>query len=356
MLDKDYIWWKSSPDTFYQEYRRVFRNVIDRNCFSGHRNPKQRELLEKEIRERMISAGIVSRIRKFEGHVPFLSFYTLILKGVVEDYSQEEDLHLLDSDYNALVVKYSQLAEIVLNEMNFFDNRLESFSEDIQQQTLTRILEKEDSLKENFDRKKPFRNYIWSVFRNECLNAINHETRYRSRNEALEDDIAGKLRISPVHENNTVIINALKCLHARIKVYLTSEAKLIICLKVVFYFSITGSDIRELTGKTGRPCFDEKDVDADPVPDGTGNNDDGILQRFSAVRPFLNQCEKTNTDENSYWRWTNNQVNILINYLNERHMMSFDRDSFASLLDRYFSGHFHFSDPKREGKFVYMPE
>lgn len=286
----------------------------------------------EHIFQRMNDPAVKRKIEKFIGRSSFLVFFTYTLKTEVALASQQEDKALMADDFNRLMLKYRPLGEQIMDELLNLYTTLRPVEEDLIQQLTTNMLAKKKKIITGYIPGKLFRNYIWSAFSNESKNLLTAELRHRNRTIALEDDFAKMLYEENRHLNSLLIADALHIFHAQVLSYLRSRLKLVVCLKILHDLPLSENDFNQLAENTERG--DRNGIKKILM------NQNGLRekrQRFEAVSGLLNSRGGGNADPDSYWRWGNLQVNRMIAYLNDKHLMHFNRESFGVLLERYFS-------------------
>jgi hypothetical protein len=197
---------------------------------------------------------------------------------------------------------------------------------------LTNLLAKKEVIVASYDFQRLFRNFIWKIAENETRNIIKAGTRRNNKG----DNLSGGLTITwNVSENSLVIDDAIETFHCKVLAYMDSRHKLLLCLKVLFDQSIFPNDIKLLFGDNSVVSINDFQITSSSL-NVFKKSEKGKLHRFELIKPFLNAADHSTTDANSYWRWTNNEINKLIHFLNSRHSMEFNRETFGYLLDRYF--------------------
>lgn len=227
------------------------------------------------------------------------------------------------------------MAEIIVSGITSHCNLIRIPQSDAVQQLLTNLLAKKETILAAYDFQRLFRNYIWKIAENEVKNIIK-AARRKKYNDSFNDDRSGKMNITiNASENSLLIHDAIETFHCKVLTYLDIRYKLLLCLKVIFDQRIFPDDIKLLFGDKG--IFSNYDFQtASSSLNDCEKSEKGKFHRFELIRPFLNYADHSATDANSYWRWTNNEINKLIHFLNFRHSMDFNRETFGYLLDRYF--------------------
>ncbi len=335
MQDPDFNIWKASPRRFYLMHQGMFARIIAKNTFSNHRNEVTQGAWDEEIMLHMESAEIALRLKIFGQQSTFLVFYSAILRDVVVSKSQEEDIFLLKNDFNTLIVKYQPMAEIIVAGIVSHCRNLQISSADVVQQLLSNLLCKKEVILSLYDYRRLFRNFIWKIAENETKNIIKALTRHKARAIDGADQPDRPAVASNASENSLVIDDAIETFHCKVLTYMDSRHKLLLCLKVLFDHVIFPGDIKLLFGNDGVDATNDVEMASASINDFE-KHESGKLFRFELIKPFLNLADHSATDANSYWRWTNNEINKLIHFLNSRHSMEFNRETFGYLLDRYF--------------------
>jgi DNA-directed RNA polymerase specialized sigma24 family protein len=334
MTNSDYRLWKSSPQDFCLRYRSLLRRIMNKNCFVNHRCEKQKAAWEQAIFERMNSAEITGRLDNFGHRSTYLVFYSAIFKEVVLAKNQEEDEELLSKDFNKLILKYQPMAEIIVAKLSLYHQQPSGAHCDMVQQLLANLLEKKAIISSTYDHRRLFRNYIWKIAENEAKNLLKAEKRnqlFITEPELQPANLPENLNMAV---NGIAVSEALEVLNCKILTYLHLRPKLLLCLKVLYDHAIVYADITLLFKHKTPNHFDLSGIESSSF--FNQNEESGKLVRFENIQPYLNLADETHTDANSYWRWANNEKNRLINYLNARHNMRFDRETFGLLLDAYF--------------------
>lgn len=346
MSSRDFEVWKASPHNFYNQHRELFQSIIGKNSFVHHRNGAGKATWENALMLRMHSPEVACRLKAFSSGSTFLVFYLAILREVVIAANQEEDIILLRDDFNTLIVKYQPMAEIVVCKLFSYQHLTDVSRNDVVQQVLTNLLGKREAILLSYDKKRLFRNFIWKIAENEAKNIIKAENKHNRAGMDI-DSHPGKVPALPNSGiNNLAIDDVVGYLHCKMLAYLHQRFKLLLCLKTLFDHIIFRDDFKMLFGGDGMAMeneFEEIIVSLN----NSEKSESGKLQRFELVRPVLNLADRSTTDASSYWRWTNYEINKIIQFLNSRLMTDFDRETFGYLLDSYFQNfptEIHFSN------------
>lgn len=331
--DKDFELWKNAPEIFFRLNRDTIQEIISDNCFYGHRSVKLLREWNEEILDIMQSESIVEKLNTYTHQSSFLGFYSLVLKEQVALLSKNEDIKLLHEDFNTLVMKYKPLAEMLIHKMLKLHPKWNLSEPDLIQQVMTNILAKKEYITSLYNNHLPFCRYLWSTIHNEIINLINNEIRFRKHNEPITVADADKLIIDQVSELNLMIGDSLKIFHDRTLTYLEKKPRLILCLKTRFKIKISNKNLEELFPNSHQT----KDFQVAASFLDRLNREQSITKRYEMLRHILNAAENTGTDEESYRRWTDLQIERLIDYLNTCYFLSLDHKSFAILIDRYFN-------------------
>jgi hypothetical protein len=335
MPDPDFKIWKSYPRRFYLTHQGMFTRIITKSTFSGHHNDLAKGAWDEEIMFHMESEEVVLRLKKFVRQSTFLVFYSAILKDVVASKSQDEDISLLKTDFNTLIVKYQPMVEIIVARMVSHCRNVQISSADEVQQLLSNLLCKKEVILSSYDYRRLFRNFIWKIAENETRNIIKAETRRKTWVNNGADQWGSSAVSSNASENGLFIHDAIETFHCKVLTYMNMRHKLLMCLKVLFDHVIFPNDIEALFDDNGAVGKSDFRATASSL-NNFEKSEKGKLHRFELIKPFLNHTDRSATDANSYWRWTNHETTKLIQFLNSRHSMQFNRETFGYLLDRYF--------------------
>lgn len=335
MSNNDFEIWKASPHNFYRQHRGLFQSIIGKNSFVCHRNGAEKAAWENALMLRMNSPEVVSRLKAFSAGSTFLVFFLAILRDVAIAANQAEDTVLLRDDFNTLIVKYQPMAEIVVCKLFSYQHLADFSRNDVVQQLLTNLLGKREVIRSSYDEKRLFRNFIWKIAENEAKNIIKAENKHNRAGMAIDSHPGKVPGLSNQSINNLAIDEVVGFLHCKMLAYLHLRFKLLLCLKTIFDHKIFRDDFKMLVGVDGMAMENELEEIIVSL-NNMEKSESGKLQRFELVRPLLNLTDKSTTDASSYWRWTNYEINKIIQFLNSRLMTDFDRETFGYLLDSYF--------------------
>ncbi|MCF8301667.1 MAG: hypothetical protein K9I94_00220 [Bacteroidales bacterium] len=340
MRDRDFEIWKKSPKKFYSRNCDTFHNIISKKIFTGHRNSRELEQLYEDIRKEMYANEVVIKLLDYHFKSSFLVYYINVLKEVVTNYSQNEDLELLDKNFRRLILKYYPLITQICGKKLFPCDSLKGtdFENDLNQQIFVNLIYKEEKIKSYFNRKHLFRNYLWAIIIHECSTMIKAEL---DRKEVLvnREDLwnADKL-----FENNPSYYLALEDAYGLSEIwinsYLQRKHKLTLCFKISFDLQINREDI----GRLLQQDFSLEEISkhypsVGPLLEQDSEDKPETAQkRFNDVKSLLNAADRSNTGADSYWRWTNYQIDRMIDFLNRRHSMNFNRKTVKTLIEWYF--------------------
>lgn len=335
LRDKDFVIWKSSPGNFFDRHKELYGRIIAKNSFLQHLNTSEKSIWVDELRLQMESPEVMSRLEKFNHQVTFMLFYIAVLRDVVIAKSQEEDLSLVKSDFDTLIVKYQPMAGIIVQQLTQHRRFSQDMHNDFVQQLLANLLGKKVVIRSSYDYQRLFRNFIWKIALNEARNILKAEGRKQRLTSDEERMPADRYLTLNTSENDLVIQDAIDTFHSIVLTYMQLRFKLLLCLKALFDLRIFPADIKLLFNEQKDANINDFKV-ASATLNKIDRSDKDKLRRFELIRPFLNLAGQTTTDANSYWRWTNNETVRLIQFLNDRYLMEFNRETFGYLLERYF--------------------
>jgi len=350
MQDDDFKIWNASPRRFFRLHQGLILRIIEKHYFAGHRNLRQKKYWNEQIETAMASAVVVQKIKAYTHKSTFLVFYISILKELVEQESQREDVDLLQADFDRLILKYRPLAQMIVGWMIAIRPKLKSAQQDLGQQLLINLLGKKNIITSTYNNKYLFRSFVWTIIKNESRNLIRAELRQLPQFESLEIAFIEALSKDGDSDQMLLIEDALKILDGKIRICFTIRIKLIICLKVIFNIPLNNGDFHGAIAEDAFDHFMQEKI----IPAGDDlDRDKQVTQRFEMIAKVLNLLDNSATNADSYHRWTNLQIAGLIKYLNDNHLMSFDRETFRLLIEKYFCNFYWDGFPKQEQKIVY---
>ncbi len=334
-MTSDFEIWKSDPQKFLVRHEAYLLSLVRKSWFSGHLDKKHKHLAEAEMLNLMLSEAATLRLITYQGMTDFLTYYSKILKDVVVEYSQDEDVHLLKSDFKTLVLKYKPLVDKLVDDKVRLRPSLSSFRDDICQQVFENLLNKKQVFLMQYDPEMNFRNYLWKIIKNDCFSQWEQEFRY-NRHFADPDGKNTDISKDAVALDNVIVEDIFRIFTLMLCAYGVSKYKLVVCLKVVMSIKISTIDLKRLfwNHQTSYDALLLKTIAEKPAQ--VGENLRGIFTRMQYIRPVLNKAENVDTSAQSYWRWTNQQIVHLVNYLNKTYGMNFDRETLKILVEKYF--------------------
>lgn len=334
-VTSDFEIWKSDPQKYFVRHQAFLLSVARKSWFSGHLDKKHTQLAEAEMLNLMMSEAATLRLMAYQGMTGFLTFYSKVLKDVVVQYSQDEDLRLLESDYQTLILKYKPLVDKLVDDNVRSSPTLSSFRDDICQQVFENLLNKKEVFLKQYDPKMNLRNYLWKIIKNDCFSQWEQEFRY-NRHFADTNGKITDISKDAVALDNVIVEDIFRIFTLMLCAYSVSKYKLVVCLKVVISMKISTIDLKRLfwNNQTSYDAGALKTIAEKPAL--VGENLRGIFTRMQYIRPVLNKAENVDTSAQSYWRWTNQQIVHLVNYLNKTYGMNFDRETLKILVEKYF--------------------
>lgn len=334
-VTSDFEIWKTDPQKYFVRHQAFLLAIVHKSWFSGHLDNKHIHLVEVDLLNLMLSEEVTNRLMVYQGITDFLAFYSKILKDAVVRYSQNEDLLLLKSDYQTLILKYKPLIDKLVDDNVKFKPILSSFRDDICQQIFENLLNKKETIVNHFKPEMNFRNYLWKIIKNDCFSQWEHEFRYNRHFSDQEGKIQ-EVSNEAVALDNVIVEDVFRIFTLMLKAYTDSKYKLVVCLKAVMFLPVNPQDLQRLFRNCETGCSAvEFDAIAEKFMQGDENLR-GIFTRMQHIRPIINLAENSDTDERSYWRWTNLQMLHLANYFNKTYGMNFDRETLKILVEKYF--------------------
>ncbi|NCA79359.1 MAG: sigma-70 family RNA polymerase sigma factor [Sphingobacteriia bacterium] len=335
MIDLDYRIWKASSRKFIKLNKMKLCGLVAQKCFLGHLSANGKDEWCKKVLLLMESDEVKRSLAAFSQRGSFMVFYLSHLNDLVRQYSQNEDIHLLHHDFNSLVLKYSPLVKKVIFDLceHIDDENLKI--RDVEQQVLENLLKKKDKIRQLFDGEGLFSNYFWAVIKNESKNLIKAAMKHSGRFVNPEYEFFRMLQNDEV-TGTLVIYDAMQLFEDVLKLYFSTTAKLIVCLKIVLKLPVLAFELEALfVASKQKPI-----VLAEHLPNMESIHNKGILEGFERYQKLLNIADQSETDSASYWRWTNLQIKKMISLINQKHTMTFDRETFSTLAELYFENYY----------------
>jgi DNA-directed RNA polymerase specialized sigma24 family protein len=272
---------------------------------------------------------------RYEGKAAFLVFYLKVLVNETVRYNQEEDLQLLENDFNTLVMKYRPLIAYLISKLIPGGSTYDEIKEELLQETATEIMEKADYIREHYRPGKPFRNYIWSVIDHSLLNQVKHKKIKMGPVEDLnpeKDTPAADLS----SDQKLCLEDGYRYLRQIILSYNHEHPKLEVCLKTAYSLKCTCQDLLAMFEKNADDQTEEFRLICEELNKSLKAEGFTQSRRFEVIAPVLNLSDGTKTFAESYLRWTNEQIAEIILLLNQKGLCCIDRKTFAVLVEYYF--------------------
>jgi len=339
-MDDDFELWKTAPGKYTFRLMGDLIEVFKNRVFSGHLQKKQLQKVEYDLMRKMESEEVRKILLNYQANCDFTPFYLKIFSDICLSYSQKEDLILMQNDFPTLVLKYKPLVEIVVNIQIRGYLSFKNIQEDFVQQIIESLLNKQAVILANFNTSLLFRNYLWTIIKNESVNIVTRETRFRKHYiNVCENELPAQDKTAnPI--NNLMLDDVFRLFDLVVNGYTVRKAKFIVCLKVELFLECSFNDLEKLISGAKNTISKEK-ISQIVLQLSEGHlKATGILHRFSIVKPLLNMADCSNTDENSYWRWTNKQIDDAIIFLNAHYAMRLDREVFKIMVEKYFANYF----------------
>ena len=145
--------------------------------------------------------------------------------------------------------------------------------------------------------------------------------------------------VFPDIENSLMLKNTYEQFYLLLKSYEQLQAKLELCLKISHSLPIKISELKNLfpDNEQAPPVEILEEVSICLSKMNINNKPGNLIKRFGIIRPLLNNAVQSNTDEKSYWRWTNMHIEKLIKSMNENHALKLNRETFRILIEKYYS-------------------
>lgn len=338
--------WQQDPAEFLRRHRGLVARIITKKGFYGHLNQKQLNETLDAIAGRMLQEAATQSLLKYEGKAAFLVYYLKILVNETVVYNQEEDMLLLEKDFNTLVMKYRPLINYLISKLIPGGSKYGEIKEEMLQETLTFILEKADYIREHYKPGKLFRNYFWSVIDHSLLNQVKQK---KIKMGPINDpDLEKEIPAADLSSDQKLCIDdGYRHLRQIILSYNHEHPKLELCLKIVYSLKCTCNDLLAMFEKNADGQEREFGVICDELNNSIKAKGFTQSRRFEVIAPVLNLADGTKTFAESYLRWTNERIAEIILLLNQKGLGCIDRKTFAVLVEYYFMDYRGRNNPEK---------
>jgi hypothetical protein len=327
--------WQQDPPEFLRKHKGLVHRIITKNSFHGHLNSKQLNETIEKIAGRMLEEAATQSLLQYEGKAAFLVYYLKILVNETVRYNQEEDMRLLEADFNTLVMKYTPLIAYLVSKLTISGGQEDDTRKGLEQETATGIMEKADYIRKHYKPEKIFRNYIWSVIENSLLNQVKVK---KINLLPIEGVNLEKETPAPGFsaDQSLCLEDGFRHLQQIILSYNHEHTKLELCLKTVYSLKCTCNDMLAMFDKNKEGQAEEFGLICEEL--NKSLKAEGFTQshRFEVIAPVLNLADGTKTFAESYLRWTNERIAEIILLLNQKGLRCIDRKTFAVLVEYYF--------------------
>lgn len=327
--------WQQDQVQFLRRNKALAARIITKNCFYGHLNQKQLIETVDAIAGRMLEEAATQSLLQYEGKAAFLVYYFKILVNETVRYNQEEDMQLLEADFNTLVMKYTPLIAYLVSKLTIGGGQEDDTRKGLEQETATGIMEKADYIRKHYKPEKIFRNYIWSVIENSLLNQVK----------------AKKINLLPIEgvnlekdtpapgfsaDQSLCLEDGFRHLQQIILSYNHEHTKLELCLKTAYSLKCACDDLLAMFENGTEGQAEEFGLIGEELNKSLKAEGFTQSRRFEIIAPVLNLADGTKTFAESYLRWTNERIAEIILLLNQKGLRCIDRKTFAVLVEYYF--------------------
>jgi hypothetical protein len=327
--------WQQDPPEFLRKNKGLVHRIITKNCFYGHLNQNQLSEAVDAIAGRMLEEPATQSLLQYEGKAAFLVFYLKIAVNETVRYNQEEDMLLLGKDFNTLVMKYRPLIAYLISKLIPGGSNYDELKVDLEQETITSILEKAEYIRGHYIPGKLFRNYIWSVIDHSLINQVKAKKiiveHPNDPNPEKETPAAGLSS-----DQKLCLEDSYRHLRQIILSYNHEHPKLELCLKTAYSLKCTCDDLLAMFDKNTEDQSEEFGLVCEELNNSIKAKGFTQSRRFEVIAPVLNSSDGTKTFAGSYLRWTNERIAEIILLLNQNGLGCIDRETFAVLVEYYY--------------------
>lgn len=332
----NYDAWKKDCAGFFNRHKDLFANIIKKKYYYGHLNDNKLKDLTRVIAKRMNSKSVRENLKTYNHKASFLVFYIKNLENEITDFSQEEDIMLLNTAPQNLILKYKPLIRLIITKIGKTRKDVLDIQNDLEQEIVLSFINKTDYIKRHYKPDMLFRNYFWSIVNYSLLNQLKSKKWKKYAGASLDHvfDLADK---NDDHDVVFCLNEGFRQLGEIMISYGKKQAKLELCLKALLSIPSSCIDLYALFGNNNivPPIheLEEACMDLNNKIQAAGFSQ---IQRFSIICPLLNMAFKTKSKANSYLHWTNCQFQIIIDKLNKGGVRCFNRETFSIFLEMYF--------------------
>ncbi len=328
--------WKTDPPGFFNRHHNLFTSIIHKHYFSGHLNEKKRKEATILIGQQMSSKPAVNSLKLFTGEASFIVYYLKILEKEIASFSQEEDLSLLKSAPKELILKYKPLVSFIISKVASRHKTVFEIKHDLEQEVLLSLFDKTGYIKKHYNHKMLFRNYIWSIIYYSLLNQL--KSKKWNYTSIIGLDYVFELEDKAEDQDFIFCLyDGFRHLDHIMHSYGKQRAKLELCLKTVFSIPVSCNDLIALLADNAELLSKDelKKIcrELNHKNQAAGYNQ---MERFAIIGPLLNKVFDTQSKSGSHLHWTNDQVHLVVNKLNNGGNRCFNRETFSILLELYF--------------------
>lgn len=241
--------------------------------------------------------------------------------------NNQNDIKLLNTNPNQLVVKYQSIIQIVINGfINAGYFRLQD-RDDIVQYVNEELLKKIDKIKAQYNGKVMLKTYMSAIIRNICLGRIRKGRNYKKEipeeylNENKTEDVLNKMIIEQEIDKVGKILS----------LYSKQQNKIELILKLIFRIPLVPDDFYKYNNEILYADF--KQI-IDIINKGLNMTNTEI---FKLITPVLNKYENKKNSIDSTRRWVGMKIEELICLMNGNPPTSgYTKETFQILIEKYF--------------------
>jgi len=337
-MDSDFIKWRNKLSQYFENNKVRFEKIINRYYYSGHLLKRKRIEKVHKITKKMLGNEIYKHLLDYSGEAKFINYYQTVLMELTKTYNQEGDVFLLKHDRNSLVLKYRKLIDEVKMNLLVKGILTNTQLDDLLNHVNLALLEKD--FNKNYNEKKLFSNYLWTIVHNECISYLkSKQSKVCLENEKFYKNYFKSTIKYPDAEISLMLEEEFVRFDRILSTFDKKRPKIELCLKVQYLIDVCANDILQLNHKVS---ITETNKLVEKINNSYNKNKSkkpkNAIKRFEIILPALNnKPDKNHVKVSNVIRWTNSKINELINILNNGYARScFDNMTFSIFIEKYF--------------------
>jgi len=243
--------------------------------------------------------------------------------------NNDNEIELLKSNPNALIVKYQDIIKIIVNKfissgsINFSDK--EEFFQIINE----RLLLSSKRIKKQYKGISLLKTYYSTIIRNICLEEINKRKRYNF--SELETSNYIELSENAIYED-FYLNYEFDRLSKILDMYNSKTPKLVLCLKIIYRLPVEVNDFKKYCLKLKVDKINELIEVVNPVKIISE------FELFQILTPYINKCDNQNNQPDALRRWTKRKIDEIIELMNgDPPRANYDKETLQILIEKFYS-------------------